>query len=549
MNNNNEALVLHDLTAKILTLLNADDLCGLYLTNKYHKSFLDQHKQREINTICAKIRNNTSDFRDHVRELFNGIKGKRTLIRARDYIFRNFYAACRNGNVYLARAAWKAMADLRKIQSDEYSYLHNQLREPHIDLHYNDSQIIRRAIKNNDLIVLRWIVRLSDEELRKNQAVSVYANFGLHQCYKYRFSSDVAHMYQLKPVTIDSNMIEHVFSRNYIPILDYIFELVNKNPSNADMAEWFYRYFIGKQRIEEYPQILHKIYECARPHPQSFSPYPYITDKLIMNTEIFETLLDITREYPGTQDQHNKTFIKICHSNFVELGAKFIDVHAKLNIQIDILSMIQHTLSHSYYGKNIQIFEWLIKLSESYGKIDIHFNNEEIFRTSCYSREHEVLQYLIKLGETSYGKINIHANNEEAFRNLCQYGSIDGIKWLIKLGEESYGKINIHANNEEAFTYLCKRNCLEGAKWLFQLGMNESYGLIDIHKCADRYVRYEADIVTSWSVRTDQMRIQKENFYPTFFWFCSLLTKSQVEGYLGSSFSVEKKEWLLSYIK
>jgi len=106
-------------------------------------------------------------------------------------------------------------------------------------------------------------------------------------------------------------------------------------------------------------------------------------------------------------------------------------------------------------------------LYEKYN-VDVHENNEEVFRVSCMNGHLEVAKWLYGLD----GKINIHYNNEEAFIDGCYSGDLEVVKWLYGLD----GKIDIHANREHAFYWSCMYGHLEMAKWLYGLD-----GKIDIH--------------------------------------------------------------------
>jgi hypothetical protein len=114
------------------------------------------------------------------------------------------------------------------------------------------------------------------------------------------------------------------------------------------------------------------------------------------------------------------------------------------------------------------------------GNINIHFNQDEAFLTSCsfnYDIHHninpELVQWLYSLGD-----IDIHMNQDIAFRNACKTGNLEYVKWIYSLGN-----VDIHVNKDEAFQNACKKTrCdyrsdikyiggnLELAKWLYSLG-------------------------------------------------------------------------------
>jgi hypothetical protein len=93
-----------------------------------------------------------------------------------------------------------------------------------------------------------------------------------------------------------------------------------------------------------------------------------------------------------------------------------------------------------------------------------NWNNNNLFIVLCYHGYIETMKWLWTKGE-----INIHANNEEVFRCSCGCGCIELAKWLIEISKENGKIINISAINDFAFRYSCKRNDMKIAKWLCSL--------------------------------------------------------------------------------
>lgn len=92
-------------------------------------------------------------------------------------------------------------------------------------------------------------------------------------------------------------------------------------------------------------------------------------------------------------------------------------------------------------------------------KLDIHAENEVIFRDACCKGYLELAKWLYSLG-----KVDINANDEEAFRFACTNGHLETAKWLFSLD-----KVYIHMNDDEAFRMACSNGHLEIARWLFSL--------------------------------------------------------------------------------
>ena len=141
---------------------------------------------------------------------------------------------------------------------------------------------------------------------------------------------------------------------------------------------------------------------------------------------------------------------------------------------------------------NLKAAKFLIELGEkSNSKIDVHIDIEKIFQVCCQSNHIEVAKWLVDLGENhGYGKINIHDDNERIFRSNCYRDHLEIVKWLVDLGENhGYGKFNIHYQNDRIFQQCCEQASLKMIKWLIDLGENHGYGKIDIHANNDIAIR------------------------------------------------------------
>jgi ankyrin repeat protein len=93
--------------------------------------------------------------------------------------------------------------------------------------------------------------------------------------------------------------------------------------------------------------------------------------------------------------------------------------------------------------------------------INISYNNEAAFLSTCYEGHLEVAQWLISVKPD----INISAFNEVAFRGACENKQLEVAKWLLRVKPD----INISVDNESAFSWACQEEHLELAKWLQSL--------------------------------------------------------------------------------
>lgn len=117
--------------------------------------------------------------------------------------------------------------------------------------------------------------------------------------------------------------------------------------------------------------------------------------------------------------------------------------------------------------------QWLINNR----KINIHVNNEQLFRFGCKNGYLAITKWLIYLGEADGEKINIHCNHEEAFIESCKNGHFELAKWLIYLGENGYGRLNISRYIDQIYKYFVLNNQHEMARWMLHLSQC-SYGKI-----------------------------------------------------------------------
>lgn len=101
-------------------------------------------------------------------------------------------------------------------------------------------------------------------------------------------------------------------------------------------------------------------------------------------------------------------------------------IYDKDSLTPHIIHKIQHKIDigklKEYYFANIL-------------RLNIHDNNEVIFRTSCKYGRTDIAKWILELGET-----NIHALDDHAFWEACTSGHTETVKWLISV-QEKYGKI------------------------------------------------------------------------------------------------------------
>jgi hypothetical protein len=121
----------------------------------------------------------------------------------------------------------------------------------------------------------------------------------------------------------------------------------------------------------------------------------------------------------------------------------------------------------AYQSNNLDLVKWLY----NFGDINIHDNNEYIFRWCCIQGYLDIAQWIYSLGN-----VNLFACDSEAFEASCTNGHIHVIKWLYSLGKY---KLDVQYLSS-LFDQACRDAQIEVAGWLYLVGAN-------IHLSKDRY--------------------------------------------------------------
>lgn len=114
-------------------------------------------------------------------------------------------------------------------------------------------------------------------------------------------------------------------------------------------------------------------------------------------------------------------------------------------------------------------------------KIDIHFENEVLFRTSCRISRFTICKGLYDFSVELGNPINIRAISDSAFLTSCQYGHLETAKWLYNLSFElarkdpSFGKpIDINRHYSNLYKWCSVKNYSEMCRWLEELKQKTS---------------------------------------------------------------------------
>jgi hypothetical protein len=197
------------------------------------------------------------------------------------------------------------------------------------------------------------------------------------------------------------------------------------------------------------------------------------------------------------------------------------------------------------YGK-VEICEYICS---KYG-IDIHYDNEEAFRTCCSFNLEELAQWLYSRSNFS---INIRVAEDLCFSHACLNGNLKMAKWLLELDNT----IDTHGTRERALRYACEGGHLNVIKWLFEISSNRNIYLCDglLFRNACEYgelklvkLLYGIDEnidVNQWGTRAFYMSLNREDVEIAKFMFSTRKFDEVVRNsYPGGCYHPNIVEWL-----
>jgi hypothetical protein len=140
--------------------------------------------------------------------------------------------------------------------------------------------------------------------------------------------------------------------------------------------------------------------------------------------------------------EHNSVFESACGGGHMSIAEWILNDAIRLKIPIVLFKPFVIACCKG----RIPMVKWFLKLSETheqkYGTIDIHQENEMIFRFVCQNGKFDMAKYLIEVGETtSHGRIDIHAG--DFLMECLSNGHHDIAEWLLEIGTSSYGKFDL----------------------------------------------------------------------------------------------------------
>lgn len=149
------------------------------------------------------------------------------------------------------------------------------------------------------------------------------------------------------------------------------------------------------------------------------------------------------------------------------------------------------------------------------------------FSDACRSGYAQLAKLLYEISLAEGTKIDIHRQNDNIFKMSCQNGHLELARWLYEVSKtdnnnNNNGKIDIHVFNDFPFRWSCRNGYVEVAKWLYELSKSDDNGLINIHIEDDYVFKWCCDNHNkSFNMVTNYI-YSKQNFFLTLSWLCSL---------------------------
>jgi len=166
--------------------------------------------------------------------------------------------------------------------------------------------------------------------------------------------------------------------------------------------------------------------------------------------DLAKWLIEISKENGKIINIHvnnEEVFRKSCNNGDLEVAKWLFEISKENNDMINIHANDEEAFIWCCLDEDIEMAKWLVEISKENDEIiNIHTKNEMIFRLSCFSGFIEIVKWLMDnktiyfvncfvskiiwrkapndfdISKENGEIINIHTNNEEAFRNSCFCG-------------------------------------------------------------------------------------------------------------------------------
>jgi len=242
--------------------------------------------------------------------------------------------------------------------------------------------------------------------------------------------------------------------------------------------------------------------------------------------EIIKWLYSLDNKY-DIHINNDKLFITACVNEYLEIAKWIYSLDDKHE------NMLNLAFNSTCRSNKLEIAKWLYSLDN---KIDIHYNNDENFITACVNEYLEIAKWIYSLDDKHKNmlnlafnstccsdrleiakwlysldnKIDIHYNNDEIFITICKVGFLDIAKWLYSLDDK-------HENISLAFNNACYSNQLEIAKWLYsldnKLDINEFIFIYAVNNNRINLAKWLVSICNDYSIEIEIKKVYIEYSY------------------------------------
>ena len=213
------------------------------------------------------------------------------------------------------------------------------------------------------------------------------------------------------------------------------------------------------------------------------------------NLKLVQWLLSLQKEY-GEIDIHvynDYAFKQACYSGNLELVKWLwnygLQLERRGGRRIDHLSINENdgiaAFTETFTKGNTKLIQFIWDL----GGINIHDDNEHIFRLACSMGNLNIVKYVYNLSLLpGIGAINIHSIDQDGhgiFKSA--FRKIEIVKWLYNLSCEidpitnTIRKFDVYANDYEFFIAACYYSNVDVAQFIWNIGLETGPG-IDLNK-------------------------------------------------------------------
>lgn len=219
--------------------------------------------------------------------------------------------------------------------------------------------------------------------------------------------------------------------------------------------------------------------------------------------------------------------IDACEKGNLSLIIWLFDLDANLLMKNNIYELIKVSTMHGH----LDIIKELFAIAQRYDyQINLHKDEDTLFRTACSNGHIHIVQWLLEVGNGSYGLDYLCVGPKGTIFSACRNGHIDMVQYLINLCPDfnfepntydmfrlacigghklmakwiwSQYRCDLHATEELIFRFTCQNGQLDVAQWLLKIS-EESRSKINIHTLNNWVFRHSDCTIRQWLIELEQ---------------------------------------------